>query len=306
LTTEEWKKILDVLQKEGTLNLCFTGGEPLIRDDFLEIYSYAKTKGFIIILFTNGQALTAKIMDYLVKSPPYSIEITLNSITKKTYESITQIPGSFLKVMKTINMLKERKLPLILKTNCLKQNKHEIGRIKVFTEKLFAKLRRDKYQFRYESLIRPRNNLDKTPCNYRLSFKELLEVRKQDPDIWREYQEDLDCGLSGLKRDRRFLYQCSSWLHRFFINPYGYLKFCNSSDKFSVNLKTTSFKEGFYEIFPKLLNEKFKTKSKCKNCRLRSICYSCPANAYLETGDEEAPIPYYCELAKRTVEQMRE
>ena len=88
LTTEEWKKILDVLQKEGCLHLCFTGGEPLIRDDFLEIYSYAKTKGFIITLFTNGQALTAKIINYLVKSPPMAIEITLNGITQRSIEEI--------------------------------------------------------------------------------------------------------------------------------------------------------------------------------------------------------------------------
>ena len=123
LTAKEWKKILDALQEEGCLNLCLTGGEPLIRKDFLEIYSYAKSKGFIITLFTNGQAVPPKVIDYLVKSPPFSIEITLNGITKRTYESITQIPGSFLKVMKTINALKEKKLPLVLKSNCLKQNK---------------------------------------------------------------------------------------------------------------------------------------------------------------------------------------
>jgi len=305
LTTAEWKGILDMIQKEGCLNLCFTGGDPLIRDDFLEIYAYAKAKGFIITLFTNGLALTAKIIDYLVKSPPFSIEITLNGITQKTYESITQIPGSFFKIIQIIKTLKEKKLPLRLKTNSLKQNKEELVRVKSFTEQLFTNLPRNKYRFQYDTIIFPRLNRDKTPCNYRLSFDELLEVRKQDSDIWGEYQDALSCELPGLKRKRRFLYQCNSWMNQFFIDPYGYLKFCDMSDKFSVDLKAAAFREGFYKIFPKLLNEKFKTKSKCKNCRLRLICYHCPARAYLETGDEEAPVPYYCELAKATYKEIK-
>jgi len=304
LTTQEWKNILDVLQKEGCLHLGLTGGDPLIRDDFLELYSYAKAKGFIITIFTNGQALTAKLINYLVKSPPISIEITLNGITEGTYEAITQIKGSFFKVMQTIKILKEKKLPLILKTNCLKQNKQEINRIKEFTEELFTSLPRNKYHFKYGSMIHPRYNRDKTPCNYRLSFKEILELRKQDPDICKQYKEDLECRFPRLKRNQNFLYHCNAWQQLFFINPYGYLKFCNLSDKFSVNLKTGSFREGFYEIFPKLLYEKFKTDSKCRNCRLRPICYNCPARAFLETGDEEAPVPYYCELAKATYDSM--
>lgn len=305
LTTEFWKRILDTLQKQGCLYLCFTGGDPLMRDDFLEIYSYAKEKGFLINLFTNGTMLTSKLIDYLENHPPVYIEITLNGITQKTYESITQIPGSFLKVIKTIHMLKESKLPFILKSNCLKQNKREIVKVKAFTEQLFTGLPRNKYRFKYDVMIYPRLNLDKAPTRYRLPFKELSAVKKQDPDIWKEYQKNLRCRLPVSKRDRSYLYLCNAWQQHFFINPYGYLKFCRLSDKFGVNLRRISFNHGFYRVFPQLLRGKFKTNSKCKDCKLRTICYYCPARAYLETGDEEAPIPYFCELAKGTYREMK-
>jgi MoaA/NifB/PqqE/SkfB family radical SAM enzyme len=59
--TEDWKKILDNIQKEGCLWLTFSGGEPLVRKDFLEIYAYAKNKGFMITLFTNGQRFTKRL-----------------------------------------------------------------------------------------------------------------------------------------------------------------------------------------------------------------------------------------------------
>jgi radical SAM protein with 4Fe4S-binding SPASM domain len=305
LSTLEWHKIIDAIYQEGCLWLTFTGGDPLVRDDFLEIYSYAKNKGFIISLFTNGLRLTGRIIDYLVTAPPFSIEITLNGITKKTYESISQVEGSFSMAMANIKLLAQKKLHIILKANCLKYNKYEIGKIKRFTEELLGKPSEKKYRFQYDTMILPRRNGDRKPCNYRLSFEELRELRKQDSDLWGEYQAQMHSGFSDLSRDRRFLYHCNTWLTHFIISPYGRLKFCDFSDKFSVDLRISSLKDGFFKIFPRLLNEKFKTESKCIDCRYRQVCFNCPARAYLETGNEEAPVPYYCKLAKATYREMK-
>jgi len=305
LNAEEWKKILDEIQKEGCINITFTGGDPFIRDDFLDIYSYAKNKGFIITIFTSGYGVSEDIINYLKQYPPFSIEITLNGITRDTYESITRIPGSFSKVINIIELLAKTKIRLILKTNCLKQNKDEIVEVKLFTERLLGKPAQKKHRFKYDPIVYPRLNGDKTPCNYRLSFEELLEVKKQDIDIWREYQNCLRSDFSKFKIDNDLLYSCDSWRQHFFINPYGRLKFCIYSDKFSADLKKTSFKDVFYRWPEQILKERFKTASKCQRCSLRHICYYCPSRAYLEKGDEEAPIPYYCELAKKMAKQMR-
>lgn len=303
LTTAEWKKILDEIHKEGCLYLCFTGGEPLIRDDFLELYAYAKAKGFLITIFTNGTLFTREIIEYLEKSSPYSIEITLNGMTKEVYEAITQVPDSFEIAISNIKELARKDFPLVLKSNCLKQNKDEIVKVKVFTDDLLGKSKR-KWKFKYDPMIYPRLNGDKIPCNYRLSFEELLEVKKQDPDIWEEYEKWICATPPDLKREKDCLYRCTVWMNQFSINPYGRLKFCVFSGKFSVDLRTTSFKEGFYNIFPQVSNEKFKTNSQCRNCHLRLICYHCPARAYLEKGDEEALVDYFCRLAKKTAKQI--
>ena len=304
LDTFQWKKILDEIQDEGCLWLTITGGEPLIRDDFLEIYSYAKAKGFIITLFSNGLLLTEKIIDYLQKSPPESIEITLNGITKTTYEDITQVKGSFERVVSIIKELADKNLPLILKSNCLRKNKGEIGRIKRWTDGLLGKGHK-RWRFKYDWMIYPRLNGDTAPCDYRLSPDELLEVKKSDPEIWEEYERGLCGRFPEFGRDRKFLYQCNAWVNHFFINPYGRLKFCQFSDKFSVDLRKQSFREGFYNVFPQLLKGKFKTDSRCKDCSLRPICYCCPARAFLETKDEEASVEYFCEVAKATLKDMK-
>jgi radical SAM protein with 4Fe4S-binding SPASM domain len=304
LDTREWKTIIDVIKQEGCFELILSGGEPLIRQDFLELYSYAKSKGFIVSIFSNGQSLKGKILDYLVKSPPFSIEITLNGITKPTYESVTRIPGSFAIAMENIRRAKEKGLAIILKTNCLKQNRKEILKIKAFTDKLLGKTN-GKFHFKYDPLIYPRLDGRREPLNSRLSVAQLRYLKRSNRDIWRDYQKSLECGFSPLDRDKNYLYQCQGFFSKFYINPFGRLKFCQLSDKFSVDLKTSTFHNGFYKVFPRLLNEKFKNNSKCVECGLRPICFVCPARANLETGDEEKPVPFFCKLAKETARDMK-
>lgn len=305
LDTKEIKNIIDIIYKEGCLFLTFSGGEPLVREDFLEIYSYAKEKGFITTIFTNAALFTKKIIDYLKKSPPHRIEITLNGITKETYESITQVRGSFFKVTENIKALAKGKLPLKIKSNSLKQNKGEIFKIKKWTEDLLGRPSDNKYFFQYDTMIYPRLNGDKTPLDYRLSFEEMQESKIQDSDMWKEYQKGLHIDMPKLTRDKKFLYHCNSWFTNFFINPYGRLKFCEFSEKFSVDLKTTSFREGFYKIFPNILNERFKTDSMCINCGLRPVCCQCPAKAALETANEEHPVKYYCGMAEAFAKRLK-
>jgi MoaA/NifB/PqqE/SkfB family radical SAM enzyme len=65
LSTEEHFRVLDELAEMGTFWLLYTGGEIFARKDFLEIYTYAKKKGFLITLFTNGTIITKEIADYV-------------------------------------------------------------------------------------------------------------------------------------------------------------------------------------------------------------------------------------------------
>jgi MoaA/NifB/PqqE/SkfB family radical SAM enzyme len=54
LSKQEYEAILNELAEMGVIWLLFAGSEIFARKDFLEIYTYAKQKGFLITLFTNG------------------------------------------------------------------------------------------------------------------------------------------------------------------------------------------------------------------------------------------------------------
>ena len=84
LSKEEHFRVLDQLVEMGCFWILYTGGEIFARKDFLEIYTYAKQKGFLVTLFTNGTIMTQEIADYLAEWPPFAIEITLYGRTRET------------------------------------------------------------------------------------------------------------------------------------------------------------------------------------------------------------------------------
>ncbi len=71
LSFAEYRQIIDELVDAGCLWLLFTGGEIFIRKDFFDIYTYARQKGLLITLFTNGTLITSDIADELAQHHPH-------------------------------------------------------------------------------------------------------------------------------------------------------------------------------------------------------------------------------------------
>lgn len=305
LSTAEWKDIIRQLRSEGCLSLCLTGGEPLLRADFWELYRFAKASGFLVSVFSNGLLIDEKALRCFKALPPNQIEITLNGITPRTYESITGVAGSFVQALASVKRIREAGLPLLLKANCLRQNSEELEKIRNFARRLLGRRGSRAIPFKYDPILSPRLNGDTLPCTFRLPPEALVGLLRQESQVWRQTQR-LFCNT--IKNDPpgedNLLHLCSSWRNGFFINPFGRLKFCMFSQEYSVDLRKTSFRQGFYRVFPRILKRKFSTNSSCRTCRLRRFCYHCPARAALETGSAEQPIAYFCKLARLTEKAM--
>ena len=157
LSREEHFRMLDELVEMGCFWILYTGGEIFARKDFLEIYTYAKKKGFLITLFTNGTIINEQIADYLAEWPPFAIEITLYGRTRETYEALTAIPGSYDRCLHGIKLLKDRGLPLKLKTVATSVNKHEILAMKHFAEQELG------VEFKTDGQINPRIDCSQSP-----------------------------------------------------------------------------------------------------------------------------------------------
>lgn len=299
LSTQEVKQVLDKIHHLGVIWLCFTGGDPLMREDFLELYSYAKNKGFIVTLFTTGFSMTKEIANYLQKKPPFVIEITINGVTKDTYEKITQVKGSYEKAMAGLNLILKKKLPLKVKTMATQQNFEELARIKEFLEER-------KIRFRPSAILHSRLNGDNTPCSLRLKPE---EIDKIDRLFGVETTKEDDEGAEVYKVHRKKISTNNRLFHCAIgggdginLDPYGNMFPCNCIRKPAINFLESNLekiRKTLFETFRQLATLEFKTDSKCRSCEFIDLCLRCPGKALLETGDMEAPIEYYCQLAQR-------
>lgn len=292
LTTADHKRILDELAALGSLWICYSGGEIFARHDFLEIYQYAKEQGFLVTLFTNGTMITERIADFLVEYPPFAIEITLYGRTKATYEALTGIPGSYEKCLRGIELLRERGLPLKLKTVAVTINKHEVLAMRRFSQELGL-------DFKFDPMINPRIDCSASPLAVRLSPVDVVALDLEDPERvseWRRLATN-HAPPPHPEGEEIQLYDCGGGVNSFAIDPYGALTICVLSHVDKYDLKNGTVAEGWNSFLLKVRTRRATRMTKCTSCALKSLCGSCAANGELENGDAEAPVDYLCRTA---------
>ena len=109
LSPQDFKKVLDsVAENFGTkaIMLNITGGEPLIRKDLFEITRYADNLGFKWGLVTNGMLITDDVISKMKETHMSTITISLDGM-KKTHEEFRHVPGSFDRIISSIEKLKK-------------------------------------------------------------------------------------------------------------------------------------------------------------------------------------------------------
>jgi radical SAM protein with 4Fe4S-binding SPASM domain len=292
LTRDEHFRILDELADAGCLWLLFTGGEILARRDFLDIYTYAKRKGFLITLFTNGTMITPRVADHLAAYRPFAVEITLYGRTKDTYERLTGIPGSFDKCMRGIDLLTERGIPLRLKTVAVTLNKHEVFDMQRFAEERGL-------EFKFDSMMNPRIDCSHSPLAVRLTPSECVAFDLLDPrrmDEWKLFAQKFLRPANPPERADE-LYHCGGGVNSFSIDPYGGMSICVLSRVDRFDLRRGSVMEAWHSFLNGVRKKKLTRVTKCTACELKSMCGMCPANGELENGDPESPVDFLCQVA---------
>jgi radical SAM protein with 4Fe4S-binding SPASM domain len=296
LSYDEFLRIIDEITDAGCLWLTFTGGEPFIRRDFLDIYTYAKRKGLLIVIFTNGTLITPQIADYLKEFKPFYLEISLYGMSRETYKNVTGSADNYDRCMDAISLFMERKVLFRLKSVLIKQNKHEIFKMKSFARRLGV-------DFRFDLLINPRIDGGKAPCDVRVTPEEGVNMEMADKEVRKEWAKAF-AEIDG-KQNPELLFSCGAGQNLFNIDSQGNLQICNMVRYINYDLRKGSFNKG-WNLFPGILSRKVKGKSKCATCKIDYFCNRCPGWSMMEYGDEEAPIEYACEIAHLRAEAIFE
>lgn len=289
LTTSQVLGIIDQMADAGLLFLTLTGGEPLLRPDFAEIYTYARRKGILVGLFTNGTLITEKIANMLNNIRPLMVEITLYGATEQTYETVTRLPGSYQRCLNGIRLIHERGIPLTLKSEVITLNRPELAEMSAMAESLEVK-------FRYDGLLWPRLDGSKSPLNYQLSIGDLIAMDNADSERREAFGKEVE-RLKGLTtRDER-VFSCGAGINNFHVDSTGRMSICLMTRRPSYSLLELSLSDA-WKALGELRQKKRVLPSPCLSCTMNSMCSQCPGWSQAMHGDDESVVDFVCELGR--------
>lgn len=123
LETEDWKRIIDRVWDLGIPHVVFTGGEPTLRTDLIELITFSEQKGMVTGLNTNGRCLKdPKFVEQLVAAGLDHVQITLESHDEQIHNQMVQAKGAWTDTVAGIQRVLETPLYVMTNTTMLCEN----------------------------------------------------------------------------------------------------------------------------------------------------------------------------------------
>jgi radical SAM protein with 4Fe4S-binding SPASM domain len=119
LSTADWKKIIDKLWASGVPQIVFTGGEPTLRNDLVELVAHAKE--FVTGLVTNGRKLFSLAGDLNRAELDY-VQVSLESHLARVHDQMVGVEGAFQETVAGIKQSLESNLSVITNTTLTRDN----------------------------------------------------------------------------------------------------------------------------------------------------------------------------------------
>lgn len=307
LSLQDWRAIAKELLEEGTLSILLTGGEPLLWPDFWTLYEELIDMGFQVSVNTNGSLIDEEALLRFRRRPPQRINITLYGAGDETYHRLCGVRGVFSRVDRAIRQLKELDIPVRINCSLTPQNADDLDWIVSYAREvdtvlsvatyMFPPIRRDPGSTGRNERFTPEESAE-----YLMRFLRLNRGEAR----YRRYLQDIrnDCaeppGLDeGCYDPADGKVRCRAGKASFWITWDGWLTPCGMMPEPKVELRGRSFHEAWMELVA--VTAELRLSKVCEGCPNQTICHSCAALAYAETGSFSGIPTYMC----RAAQQMR-
>jgi len=299
LTFDEIRRIVDEARSLGCRKWGLSGGEPMLRPDFPDIFDYVTRKAVSYTLNTNGTLITPDIARILKRKGTKMV--ALYGATKETYDHVTRHPGGFEKVMRGFRYLKEAGAGFIVQLIPMRDNWHEWEQMTELAQSLSTHWRVGA-PWLYLSASGSHTTNDEIK-RQRLDPKDVVELDTPDMSSSTGMEGetgDHSCQSRGC--DHLFA-DCIKARRDFHVDPYGQMTFCSfiKDAGLRYDLRHGTFEECWETFIPSLasrvpVNEE--CEAHCGSCDYRNDCRWCAVYGYLEHGRFSAPVEYLCAVAK--------
>jgi AdoMet-dependent heme synthase len=305
LSTGECRRVMDEIAEVGKPVIILTGGEPLLRFDVFDLARYGSSKGFRMVMATNGTLISEDNVKEMRASGIQRISVSLDGPDAETHDAFRKVKGSFEGSIRGIERAKRGGLEFQINTTITQANlrlvpdilrlavdlgavAHHIfllvptGRGKELKhQEITAAEYEETLHWFYEQREKVPLQLKATcaPHYYRiLRQRAAQEGKKVTADRF---------GLDAMTRG------CLGGIAFCFISHIGQVQPCGYLELDCGKVRQKSFQEIWKEsdVFKRLRNTEG-YHGKCGRCEFRKVCGGCRARAYEASGDEMAEEPY--------------
>ena len=302
LNLQEAMQTIDEMADLGTRALIFSGGEPLLRKNFvLSLAEYCQDAGIIPAILTNGVLLNSKVAWELKDAGILAVGLPIDSIDPATHDKLRNVPGSFDSAVKAIGVCLDIDLEVVVTTMALKSTFEEIprridfiadlgvdefavydlipvGRGKDMMEEAMTQEQRAK-------LVRYMQHLQEdTEMVFTMSGGQPLY-----PEIAVEMHKRHGTNAKDLLLKQFWIHEpvgCHAGRAYFSLRPDGDVYPCTFLPITVGNVRKQSLHDIWYNS--KILNDlrdRRLLKGECGKCEFRESCGGCRGRAYTCTGD---------------------
>lgn len=286
----DWQQILDDLADCGCLYLAITGGEPLLYPYFDSLYLYAKKRGVVVTVLTNGSLISEQICELFSEYPPKQIDISMYGASQKTWTEVTKNPNgytSFVRGTKMLAKIKDRSKTL-LKAVVIKENEHELFEMEKYASSLSFPLRKS-------FVIRPQINGAPQNISCRIDAAKAVQYEMELAGDGEEWQRYTNTRRSSPKQTETV--ECAGGRVAMQIDARGQASYCVQYREPSLSVLDGGVKEVWAKM-KQLREVYFQEPGQCRTCLYHAYCDYCPAWNKLEGGDEKRVVSYVCDIAR--------
>ena len=294
LTAEQWLSLGKQAVAAGMIYLLLTGGEPLLRPDFTDIYTGMAEMGVILSLNTNGTCVDEKIVRCLAEHPPEKVNVTLYGASSDTYQRVCGSASGYEAALRGIALLKEAGIPVCINTTFTRHNATDMEKIVSYAKEKRIPIRMTSYLFpplrcgreaASDCFLLPEEYGRLGAAFDLLTMNE--EQKKRRMDILARIREQTDLPTAEGKAA-----SCTAGRGAFWITWDGRLLPCGMLPELGSSLTQDGFAEAWHGM-DQIMDAQF-LPAKCGGCAKKLLCPVCVAVTQ-SAGEPPEALCRYCE-----------
>ncbi|HEY3490260.1 MAG TPA: GeoRSP system radical SAM/SPASM protein [Candidatus Deferrimicrobiaceae bacterium] len=292
LSSEDARRVVDILADHSVMFLNYGTGEPLLRKDLFELTAYATGKGLKVTMNSNGSLIDAAAADRIRDAGFHGVGISIDSADPATHDAFRRMPGSFDKAVRAARLLRERGVPLSISSVICKINHTGFPALVALARELGAHTI-DLHNFKCSGMGGlNKDQLDLSPEEWKAFYQAAVPMRETVTDIDIAFDDPI-LSLLGAEDKAALVAGSVCGKLSLYVKPDGEVTPCGFIPVTIGHILRDDFGE-MWESSPVLDHLRHKSATgKCSGCSKFSACLGgCTARALAVYGSYEAPDPH--------------